>query len=400
MTALRVLLADPRADRRAATAARLSSAEIKIEVKIEVLPPACDAAAADALTRSLRPSVMLLADDLPPGGGFAACETLARLTPILLLSDDTRPDTLRRAMRAGARDVLPWTLPPDDFAAALRAIPIPDAPSLPARSARIIAIAGAKGGVGRTTLAVNLAAALARDTGEPTALLDLHTQFANAALMLGLTPRRTLADWAALAPDTLDARFLEDYADRHDSGLLLLAGAAAPLAPDALSPETVDRVLTLLERACRCIVLDLPPLIDGPALAALARADDVLLVADLFDLPTLAASRRWLDALCGPHLASDAVRVVFSRVVPRSRLSVSDGEQVLGLTAGAIIPNDGKLVPASVNAGVPFVLSHPGSAPAKSIAALARTLSAGTGLAAAPRARLPLFGRKPALKTP
>ena len=386
MSVLRVLLADHRADRRAVVAARLPG--------VEVLPPACDAAEALALTRSLRPDIVLLADDLPPGGGFAACEALAPNVPVMLLSDDIHPDTLRRAMRAGARDVLPWTLPPADFAAALRAVPVPDAPAAPTRPARIIAVAGAKGGAGRTTLAVNLAAALARDTGEQVALLDLHTQFADAALLLGLTPRRTLADWAALDPDTLDIHFAEDYGEPHESGLLLLAGAAAPLAPDTLLPASVERVLMVLERDFRYVVLDLPPRIDGPALAALSRADDVLLVADLFDLPTLAASRRWLDALLGPHVRLEAVRVVLNRVAARSRLSVADGEQVLGLPAGALVPNDGKLVPASVNAGVPFVLSRPGSAPARSIAALARTLSEGAFPAAAPP-RVRLFGRRP-----
>lgn len=393
MSILRVLIADHRADRRATVTACLPG--------VELLPPACDAAEAHALTRSLRPSVVLLADDLPPDGGFAACEMLSPTVPVMLLSNDAHQDTLRRAMRVGARDVLPWTLPPADFAAALRGLPAAAAPPPPSsRPARVIAVAGAKGGVGRTTLAVNLAAALARDTGQPTVLLDLHTQFADAALMLGLSPRRTLADWASLAPDALDARFLEDYAEHHDSGLLLLAGSAAPLAPDLLSAETIDRVLTLLGRECASLIIDLPPLIDRSTLATLARADDVLLVADLFDLPTLAASRRWLDALLGAHLAPEAVRVVFNRVAPRSRLSVADGEQVLGLPAGALISNDGKLVPASVNAGIPFVLSHPGSAPARSITALARTLSETEAPHALPRFRLPLFGRRPTLKTP
>ncbi len=393
MSVLRVLIADHRADRRAAVMTCLPG--------IDILPPACDTAEAFALTRSLRPSVVLLADDLPPGGGFAACELLAPIVPVLLLSGDSHPDTLRRAMRAGARDVLPWTLPPADFAAALGGLPAAAAPPPPpSRPARVIAVAGAKGGTGRTTLAVNLAAALVRDTSQPTVLLDLHTQFADSALLLGLTPRRTLADWASLDPSALDARFLEDYAEPHDSGLFLLAGAAAPLAPGVLSAETVDRVLTQLERECASIIIDLPTLIDRPTLAALARADDVLLVAGLFDLPTLAASRRWLDALLGAHLAPEAVRVVFNRVAPRLRLSVADGEQVLGLPAGAVIPNDGRLVPASINAGIPLVLSHPGCAPARSIAALARTLSETEAAPALPRLRRPLFGRKPALKTP
>ena len=249
--------------------------------------------------------------------------------------------------------------------------------------------------MGRTTLAVNLAAALAQTTGERTALLDLHTQFADAALMLGLTPRRTLADWAALDPDTLDIHFAEDYGELHDSGLVLLAGAAAPLAPDALSPASMERVLALLGRDFCWVVLDLPLFLDSATLSALSRADDVLLVADLFDLPTLAASRRWLDALLGPHVRPECLRVVFSRAAARSRLSVADGEQVLGLPAGALIPNDGKMVPASVNAGVPFVLSHPGSAPARSVCALARTLSEAFAPTAPPRARLSLFGRRP-----
>ena len=390
MSVLRVLIADHRADRRAAVMTCLPG--------IDVLPPACNAAEAHALTRSLRPSVVLLADDLPPDAtALRPASCWPKSSPSCCC-----PRTCARTPCAGPcgperGTFCPGACPPPTSPPPCAACPLSPSRCPRCRARRVLLPSpGPKAAQAERRLPSTSLLLLARDTGQPTVLLDLHTQFADAALLLGLSPRRTLADWASLDPDALDARFLdarflEDYAETHESGLFLLAGAAAPLALHALSAETVNHVLTLLECECASVIIDLPPVIDGPTLAALSRADDVLLVAGLFDLPTLAASRRWLDALLGAHIRPENVRVVFNRVAPRSRLSVADGEQVLGLPAGAAIPNDGKLVPASVNAGVPFVLSHPGCAPARSIAALARTLSETEAPHALPRLRL--FGR-------
>jgi len=380
---IRVLIADSRPVRREQLRAALAA-----DAEMEIVGQARDGQEAVQRAYALQPDLVLLAADLSVRDGFATVEMLTASGLALqsvLLSEGGHSEDLRRAMRAGAREHLPWPCPDADLRETLRAVHedtlrrrSPDfaAAADPRAGARVLAVSGAKGGIGKTTLAVNLAAALAVETGEPTVLLDLYTQFGDAALLLNLSPRRTLADLVRLDPAELDERLLEDHLERHETGLHLLAGAGAPLPLDALTPACLDHILSLLKNSHRYLVLDVPPVLHATTLHALTHAHAVLLVANLFDLTTLADSRLWLEAMAGQHVAREAVQVILNRAAPRNRLQIPDIERTLGCAAACLIPNDGKLVPVSVNAGVPFVLSHPTSRVAQSVYGLARRLAA------------------------
>ena len=379
---IQVLIAETDWERRETLCAKLAAdAEIEVAGAVRSGPEMMRQA------HILRPDIVLLAVSLPSNGGFAAAEALAAsglpLEIVLIADAEASPAEadLRAAMRAGARDMVSPAASAADLRAAVhaahaaglrrRTTPAAD----PRARRRIVAVSSAKGGVGKTTLAVNLAAALAVETGEPTVLLDLYTQFGDAALLLNLFPRRSLADLVSADPADLDLRELEDHLERHPCGLRLLAGASAPLPLLALSPPLLDQILFLLRPDCH-VVMDVPPVLHDTTRQALTQADAVLLVANLFDLTTLADTRHWLHALSGRSVAADAVQIVLNRVCAANRLQVPDITRTLGCPAHCLIPNDGKLVPASVNAGVPFVLSHPKSKVAGSIFGLARSLHA------------------------
>jgi pilus assembly protein CpaE len=386
---IRVLIAEHKTERREQLRAALTAAD---GAEIEVAGLARDGSEAVRLAHTLCPDMVLLATDLPVYDGFTVAEMLAAsglpLESILVTESDPINDfkqasDFRQAMRAGARDVLSYSVPTADLCAAISAVYADSlrrrssafaAQADPRSSGRVIAVSGAKGGIGKTTLAVNLAAALATETGEPTVLLDLYTQFGDAALLINLFPRRTLADLVQTDLEDLDSRLLDDHLERHDCGLRVLAGASAPLPLDALTPACLDQILSLLRREYRYIVLDVPPVLYTATRHALSQADTVLLIANLFDLTTLADTRLWLDAMSGPSIAPDAIQIVLNRVSASNRLQIPDIERTLGRAVHCQIPNDGKLVPASVNAGVPFVLSHPGSKVAQSVVGLARSL--------------------------
>ena len=378
---IRILIAEHKTECRERLRAALAA-----DGELEIAGLARDGSEAVRLAHSLRPDIVLLSADLPPHDGFAAAEMLAASglpLDMILVTEGDPANYLRQAMRAGARDVLSERAEPADLCAAIRAVhadclrrrsPAFAAEAVGRSVGRIVAVSGAKGGIGKTTLAVNLAAALATETGEPTVLVDLYTQFGDAALLLNLFPRRSLADLVSIDHADLDVRLLDDHLERHECGLRILAGASAPLPLDALAPACLDQVLSLLKQSYRYIVLDVPPVLHETTRQALSQADTVLLVANLFDLTTLADTRLWLNALSGSYVAPDVIQIVLNRVSASNRLQVPDIERALGRLVDCQVPNDGKLVPASVNAGVPFVLSHPSSKVAQSVFGLARSL--------------------------
>ncbi len=380
---IRILIAEANLERREQVCAGLAAG-----AEIEVAGQARDEREAVRLAHALRPDIVLLSAGLPPIGGFAAAEKLAvsglPLESILVTPDALSTD-LRAAMRAGAKDSIGSTASPAELCNCIRSVhaealrrrsPAFAADAAPSAGGKVIAVSGAKGGIGKTTLAVNLAAALAVETGTPTVLLDLYTQFGDAALMLNLFPRRTLADLVKNDTADIDYSLLEDHLERHECGLRVLAGASAPLPLHALSPECLDQLLSLLRRENCQVVLDVPPVLHDTTRLAVSEADAVLLVANLFDLTTLADTRLWLDALSGSCVAPDAIQIVLNRASPANRLQLPDITRTLGRSVQCLVPNDGKLVPASVNAGVPFVLSHPNSKIACSVFGLARSFHA------------------------
>lgn len=374
---IRVLIAEHNRERREQMRAALAGDAV------EVAGAARDGAEALRLARALRPDIVLVTEDLPPSDGFLAAEGLAAsglpLETILLCAENSDLD-LRRAMRAGAREVICRTAGPAELRAVVQSVHAEHLrrhSTPPAESfalGKVVAVSGAKGGIGKTTLSVNLAAALAVSTGEPTVLVDLYTQFGDAALLLNLFPRRTLADLVQVDLSDLDAALVEDHLEQHSCGLKLLAGASAPLPLDALAPDFLEHLLRRLRCDYAHVVLDVPPMLTETTRRALAEADRVLLVANLFDLTTLADTRLWLEAV-----PLDTVQIVLNRVSPSNKIQMPDIARTLGRTIDFCIPNDGKLVPASVNNGVPFMLSHPSSKIACSVSALARSLHGPSG---------------------
>lgn len=201
-----------------------------------------------------------------------ATESIAKL-PILVLTARSQPIDRKTALESGADDYLSKPVSPKELLShvndllQLRASP-------PRPDGSIISILGLRGGVGRTTLAVNLAAALRRVSQQDCCLIDLSPSGGQVALHLRMTATNT---WANLpSVNQLDGTTLKNHLHSHPSGLQLLAAPLQPQLPIAPSGELVAAVLAILRKEMVFTILDLPSLINPAVEVALPMSDVVL----------------------------------------------------------------------------------------------------------------------------
>jgi len=238
----------------------------------------------------------------------------------------------------------------------------------PEGGGRVIAVMAGKGGSGKTVTAVNLAVALLLAHGKETvALMDADLQFGDVALLLQLDPTVTVADLAAAADD-VGAERLDSLMLRHESGLRVLP---APLIParSSVSAKQVVKVLERLQAAYSYVVVDTSAVFDDTLVEILDLADDVLMVVDM-DLPSVKNAKIALDTLRTGDYPMERVRLVVNRVNSKARLDLVELERSLGLRVAASLPSD-RLVPQSVNEGIPAIALSPRSKVAKAFRTLA-----------------------------
>ena len=353
---------------------------------LEVVGLAQDGFEAARMAARLLPDVVLLDEHLPEMDGLSAAVAISLAAPqvaTVLLTEDDPAQLWRRAIRAGVKDILPKPPQPAELLEAIQVIQrarerretrefraLMDPELVP----RVIAITGAKGGVGKTTIAVNLGVSLARQHPGQTVLVDLYSQFGDVALMLNLHPDRTLADMAVFE-DEIDQDLVEAHLTPHESGLKVLVGSNTPTDLNPLGAKSLRAVLNSLKRAYRFVVLDVPPLLYQTTTYVLTHATSVALVANLFDLTTLNDTRKLYQLLVRDYVPGERVHLVLNRVARGNRLRIEEIESALGRPAAATIPNATGLAVNAINTGRPFVTSHPEAAVSRSIATLADTLT-------------------------
>ena len=224
------------------------------------------------------------------------------------------------------------------------------------RRGRIVTVFSAKGGCGKTTLATNMAAAIA-DSGRGTvALVDLDLAFGDVAIALQLFPTHTIADAVTIGED-LDGPALNSLLTAHRSGLQALVAPLEPSTAETIDTKTVVRVLDLLAEEFDYVVVDTPPALDDHVLASFDRSDVVALLATL-DIPALKNLKLTLETLDLIGFPRDRLKVVLNRSDSKVGLSLPEVEKTLRAPIVAQVPSS-RDVPASTNRGVPIVTDDP-----------------------------------------
>ena len=246
----------------------------------------------------------------------------------------------------------------------------------PEKRGKLITVFSAKGGCGKTTLATNLAAALADRGRREVCLVDLDLAFGDVAIALQLFPAHTIADAVPLE-DSLDASAVQSLLTPHSPGLTTLVAPIEPGTAESIPAVLVGRILELLREQFDYVIVDTPPAFDDHVLAAFDQSDMVALIATL-DIPALKNLKLTLETLDLLNYPRERWRIVLNRADSKVGLALSAVEKTLKAPIAAQVPSS-RDVPASINRGVPIVLDDPKHAVSQSIKAFAeRDVAAGS----------------------
>jgi len=317
-------------------------------------------------------------------------------TTVVLIRHDLAPQVFAEAMSVGIGAVVAADDSVGVTAAVSRARTTWETINGPAsqaaeRDGRVITVFSPKGGVGKTTMAVNLGMALGQ-AGADVCVVDLDLAFGDVAITMQLIPEHTITD-AAASEDDLDFALLQRLLTRHQSGLTILAAPTHPEGRDLITATLARRVIQTLRRHFDYVVIDTPPGFDDQVLGAFDETDECVIVATL-DVPTIKNTKVAIETLDLLNLVPANRHLVLNRADEEVGLSQANVEDILNMKVSVALPSS-PAVASATNHGHPIVLSKPDHPVSKAIVGFAHRIAGSPvdGKHAGP-AKRGLFGRK------
>ena len=351
------------------------------ESDIDVVGAAGSGEEALRLAVELNPDIVLMDINMPDMDGIATTERLASAAPaaaVVMMSVQGEADYLRRSMLAGAREFLVKPFSSDELTSSIRQVhtrerdkqsrmaPIAAAPtaatSAPSSNrsgepGMIVAVFSPKGGVGKTTVAVNMAVAAVNELGKKVVVVDGSFQFGDVGVLLNLNPKnKSIAD---LIPE-VEAGELESvdtFVINHSAGIRVLLAPPSPEMAELITPGGVKKVLEALRRDHDLVVVDCTSYFNDTTLAILDSADIILTMLSL-EITSIKNMRLFLEVTQQLGYETGKVRLVLNRADSALGIRVADVEHSIGRKVDDTIVSDGRSVVYALNRGVPFFLSN------------------------------------------
>jgi pilus assembly protein CpaE len=308
---------------------------------------------------------------------YTLCTKISKefpLATILLVFNFEEEFDSKSALRAGASDVIFLSSPLNKIKEDINLAIENSGNKLfrqllkPKKNARVISVCSTKGGIGKTTIAVNLAASFGKKL-ITVAIIDLNLQFGDVAMFLDLKPKQTIYDWVK---EDKEGKQIENYLTTFKDGISILAAPQRPEFAEVITGDDVRKALNNLKQLFDVVIIDASSYMNEIGLVALENSDDILLLTYL-DLPTLKNSKILLDTLISLRL-EERVRIVLNRQSKVLGITTSTVEKVVGKRIFSALPVMDKAMLSAVNEGKPLSYSHPRSQVAKRIFQMAEKL--------------------------
>jgi pilus assembly protein CpaE len=322
--------------------------------------------------------VVVLGPSLPIDTALGICEQLRTGKPtvsVVLVVTALDTTVLTRAMKSGARDVVQSDDQPAIGTAIRQAHQLFEAlrgPGGAKKVGRVVTVFSPKGGVGKTTMAVNLSLALTEGGARKVCLVDLDLAFGDVAITMQLFPTHSI-EQAVGAEDTLDMSMLDGLLTRHQDSMMILAAPPHPDVRERVTPVLVSRIIRTLKEGFDYVVVDTAPSFDDQVLTALDETDECVIVATL-DVPTLKNVKVALETLEMLNIAPGHRHLILNRADDAVGIGADKVESILGMAVSTQVATSVDIA-AATNAGTPIVVNDPRHAGSQAIRGLASRLT-------------------------
>jgi len=302
-------------------------------------------------------------------------------TFVILLVPELSVDIYTAAANAGCHNVFPYPENGKELTDLLHKVYNTESGRLSALTtnqhvtwtSRVLTVFGAKGGLGKTTIAVNLAVKLAA-MKKKVAIVDLDLQFGDVHIFMDLDPKDTIADLMQdIANPTIDT--IRSYMTVHPSGVHVLSAPRSPEYADLVSADKLQTVLGLLRSYYDFVIIDTTANFTDPIIAALEASTTILFLTGL-DVSILKNSKVAMNVLESLG-QKKKVRAVINRAVEINSITIADVQRIVDAPILSRVPSDYMMAVAALNRGQPFVQSAPSSKLSLAVSDMAETLAEG-----------------------
>src|SRR3990172_732885 len=337
-----------------------------------------------SLAKTTEPDVIIIAVEEPLVRALQTVEGVADLlpqSPIVAYSSVRDSASMRKAMLAGVKDYLVTPVKEEELIQSIHTVLATEERKRarmtgeaeePVAVGSVITVFGAKGGIGKTTIATNLATALVQKTNQSAVLVDLDTRFGDVGILMDIPVERSIAD-LVMPEDEINREILQECIYVHNTGVAVLPAPIRPTDWRNVHAGHIERVVSLLMQTYDYVILDTPGTFNDIVARALELATMVVLVATV-DMASLKDTLLAIDMLRSWNFPQEKIKLVINATNEASNVQPQEVKRMLGRDVFWSIPYD-RNISAATQLGMPVVVAKPQSKASESIVEMAQALS-------------------------